>query len=61
MKKIVLFIMMFLCSIMPIRANSLASIDYLLELSFYYTARTAQLEAERDANLAISDLRATLW
>lgn len=32
-------------------------LDYLLELSFYYTARTAQLEAERDAQLALSALR----
>ena len=41
--------------------GQISLLDYLLELSFYYTARTAQLEAERDANLAISDLRATLW
>lgn len=32
-------------------------LDYLLELSFYYTARIAQLEAERDAQLALSALR----
>lgn len=32
-------------------------LEYLLELSFYYTARTAQLEAERDAQLALSALR----
>ena len=31
MKKIVLFIMMFLCSIMPIHANSLASITIELQ------------------------------
>ena len=41
--------------------GQISLLDYLLELSFYYTARTAQLEAEREANLAISDLRATLW
>ena len=31
--------------------------DFLLDSSFYYTARTAQLEAERDAQLALSQLR----
>ena len=34
--------------------------DYLLELSFYYTARTSQLEAERDAQLAVSALRSKI-
>lgn len=36
-------------------------LDYLLELSFYYTARTAQLEAERDAQLALSALRSLTY
>ena len=31
-------------------------LDYLLELSFFYTARTAFREAERDAILAQADL-----
>lgn len=34
--------------------------EYLLELSFYYDARTAQLEAERDAQLAATALRSYL-
>ena len=35
--------------------------DFLLDTSFYYTARTAQLEAERDAQLALSQLRGMLY
>lgn len=35
--------------------------DFLLDSSFYYTARTAQLEAERDAQLALSQLRGMLY
>lgn len=31
-------------------------LDYLLELSFYYNARTAWLEAERDARLAAAEV-----
>lgn len=37
--------------------GQISLLDYLLELSFFYTARTAQLEAERDAQLAVSALR----
>lgn len=33
-------------------------LDYLLELSFYYSARTALLEAERDAHAAAAQCRA---
>ena len=36
--------------------GQISLLDYLLELSFYYTARTALLEAERDAKLAQADL-----
>lgn len=36
--------------------GQISLLDYLLELSFYYTARTSQLEAERDAQLAVSAL-----
>ena len=37
--------------------GQISLLDYLLELSFYYNARTALLEAERDAQLA----QAGLW
>ena len=36
--------------------GQISLLDYLLELSFYYTARTALLEAERDSQLAQADL-----
>lgn len=36
-------------------------IDYLLEMSFYYSARTAWIEAERDAQLAASQLRGLFY
>lgn len=42
-------------------AGQISLLDYLLELSFYYTARTAQLEAERDAQLATAQLRSFLY
>ena len=42
-------------------AGQISLLDYLLESSFYYTARTAQLEAERDAQLALSKLRGMLY
>lgn len=38
--------------------GQISLLDYLLELTFYYSARTAQLEAERDAQLAVAALRA---
>ncbi len=38
--------------------GQISLLDYLLELTFYYSARTAQLEAERDAQLAVATLRA---
>lgn len=37
--------------------GQISVMDYLLETSFYYDARTAQLEAERDAQLAAAALR----
>ena len=40
--------------------GQMSLLDYLLEISFYYTARTAQLEAERDAQLALSALRCSV-
>ncbi len=40
--------------------GQISLLDYLLELSFYYDARTAQLEAERDARLAAAALRSYL-
>lgn len=40
--------------------GQISLLDYLLELSFYYTARTSQLEAERDAQLAVSALRSKI-
>lgn len=40
--------------------GQISLLDYLLELSFYYDARTAQLEAERDARLAVAALRSYL-
>lgn len=40
--------------------GQISLLDYLLELSFYYDARTAQLEAERDARLAAATLRSYL-
>lgn len=36
-------------------------LDYLLEISFYYTARSTYLEAERNAQLAIGRLRSYLY
>lgn len=36
--------------------GQISLLDYLLELSFYYNARTALLEAERDAQLAQAEL-----
>lgn len=41
--------------------GQISLLDYLLELTFYYSARTAQLEAERDAQLAVATLRAWLY
>lgn len=41
--------------------GQISLLDYLLETSFYYSARTAQLEAERDAQLALSALRAMFY
>ncbi len=41
--------------------GQISLIDYLLELTFYYDARTAQLEAERDAELAKVPLRSLLY
>lgn len=40
--------------------GQISLLDYLLEISFYYTARTAQLEANRDAQLAVSALRSSV-
>ena len=40
--------------------GQISLLDYLLELSFYYTARTSQLEAERAAQLAVSALRSKI-
>lgn len=40
--------------------GQMSLLDYLLEISFYYNARTAQLEAERDAQLALSALRCSV-
>ena len=37
--------------------GQISVMDYLLGTSFYYDARTAQLEAERDAQLAAAALR----
>lgn len=42
-------------------AGQISLLNYLLEQSFYYSARTAQLEAERDAQLAVSKLRALMY
>ena len=42
-------------------AGQISLLDYLLESSFYYSARTAQLEAERDAQLSLSALRVLLY
>lgn len=41
--------------------GQISLLDYLLESSFYYGARTAQLEAERDAQLALSALRGMFY
>mgnify|MGYP002519092233 FL=1 len=41
--------------------GQISLLDYLLEVSFYYSARTAQLEAERDAQLALSQLRGMMY
>lgn len=42
-------------------AGQLSLLSYLLEQSFYYEARTAWLEAERDAQIAASELRSLLY
>ena len=44
-----------------LEAGQLSLLNYLLEQSFYYSARTAQLDAERDAQLAVSQLRALMY
>lgn len=41
--------------------GQISLLDYLLEVSFYYSARTAQLEAERDAQMALSGLRGMVY
>lgn len=41
--------------------GQISLLDYLLETSFFYEARTAQLEAERDAQLALSALRGMFY
>lgn len=41
--------------------GQISLLDYLLEVSFYYSARTAQLEAERDAQLAVAELRGIMY
>lgn len=41
--------------------GKLSLLDYLMELSFYYEARTARLEAERDARLASVALKSYFW
>lgn len=41
--------------------GQISLLSYLLELSFYYSARTAQLDAERDAQMAQSRLRAMMY
>lgn len=42
-------------------AGQMSLLDYLLEQSFYYSARTALLDAERDAQLAVSQIRALMY
>lgn len=44
-----------------LEAGQLSVLNYLLEQSFYYSARTAMLEAERDAQLAVSQVRALMY
>ena len=44
-----------------LEAGQLSVLSYLLEQSFYYSARTALLEAERDAQLAVSQVRALMY
>lgn len=44
-----------------LEAGQLSVLNYLLEQSFYYSARTALLEAERDAQLAVSQVRALMY
>ena len=44
-----------------LEAGQLSLLDYLLEQSFYYSARTALLDAERDAQLALSELRTLMY
>lgn len=39
-----------------LEAGQISLLDYLLELSFYYGARTTWLETERDARLALAEL-----
>lgn len=41
--------------------GQISLLDFLLELSFYYSARTALLDAERDAQMALSRLRAMMY
>lgn len=44
-----------------LEAGQLSLLDYLLEQSFYYSTRTALLDAERDAQLALSQLRTLMY
>ena len=44
-----------------LEAGQLSVLNYLLEQSFYYSARTALLEAERNAQLAVSQVRALMY
>lgn len=44
-----------------LEAGQLSVLNYLLEQSFYYSARTALLEAEHDAQLAVSQVRALMY
>jgi cobalt-zinc-cadmium efflux system outer membrane protein len=44
-----------------LEAGQLSVLNYILEQSFYYSARTALLEAERDAQLAVSQVRALMY
>ena len=41
--------------------GQISLLDYLLEMSFYYTARTTLLDTERQAQQAISTLRGLLY
>lgn len=42
-------------------AGQMSLLNYLLEQSFYYSAHTARLDAERDAQLALSQLRSLMY